>query len=172
MRLNLLPLAFFFLFVAFACKDDEKDTDKKNSQNELLTSNNSKTWKIIERSTDEEEDEPSCKISNARNADNRWTFYKNGDLRFDNGDITEDSECENDEERNCCSDLRDLFGTWAFSADKTTMILTAKSIINDDGEEETIGEEELMNATIDKLTEDELVLTQEGETIKFTPVAD
>src|SRR5690606_13209238 len=121
---------------------------------------------------DEDEDEPSCKTASVQHADNRWIFHKDGKFRFDNGDITEDSECENDEERDCCSDARDIFGSWSFSANNTKLVVTIKGIINDEGEEEMIDEEELINATIDKLTEDEMILTQQGETIKLNPVTD
>jgi len=165
MKLNLLPLAFLLLSIAFACSDDEKETNENKNQEELLTGNTEKHWKIIENSSDEDEEEQSCKTSHPMNNDNRWVFIKGGDFRYDNGDITDDPDCD-DDVQDCCSDMLDLFGTWEFSADKKKLIVTAEGKI-EDGEETFESPEQIMNATIEKLTENEMILTQRGVTVKF-----
>ncbi|MEM1408050.1 MAG: hypothetical protein AAGG59_14815 [Bacteroidota bacterium] len=72
---------------------------------------NPKKWKITKRSSDEEDDHPSCKIEHEKNQDNFWFFYLGGDFEFSNGEITEDETCIFGE--NCCSDLANFRGSWS-----------------------------------------------------------
>ncbi|MEM7108437.1 MAG: hypothetical protein AAF519_09440 [Bacteroidota bacterium] len=75
---------------------------------------NPKKWKNTKRSSDEEDDHPSCRIEHEKNQDNFWFFYLGGDFEFSNGEITEDDTCMS---APCCSDLANLRGSWTIETD-------------------------------------------------------
>jgi hypothetical protein len=159
MKTSLVLLVAVFIFIG--C---DKKEEKPKTNTDYLAGSSSKAWNVTEDSSDDEPDtDPSCKVSSARNADNKIIFFRNGDYEFDRGEATGD-ECEE-----CCSDLINHYGSWAISSTNTLTMVAMGSIV-DGTREEFDQSEELMNAAIQKISETELVLTQDGETITLTPV--
>jgi hypothetical protein len=97
--------------------------------------------------------------------DNKIIFFRNGDYEFDPGQVAGVGDaCEG-----CCRDFINHYGSWEISS-TNALTMVAKGSIVDGTREEFDQSEELMNATIQKISETELVLTQDGETTKLSPV--
>lgn len=142
------------------CSD--KDEEKSKTPAEYLTGSGSKSWNFIEVTPDDED--PGCAVDAAFMRDNKLTFFANGDYEFDNGTVT-NHDCEECE----CSDLLNLYGTWSFPTTSTLKVMAEGLLV--DGEREPSDDTEvLLNATIVKLTDTELVISENGSTAKLVPV--
>lgn len=159
MKISLTLLVAVFIFIG--C--DKKEDEKPKTNTDFLAGSSSKAWNVVEDSSDDEETDPSCKVSAARNADNKLIFFRSGEYEFDRGEITGDN-CEE-----CCSDYISHYGSWSISSTNVLTLIAKGSIV--DGTREAFDEqEELIIATIQKISDTELVLAADGETIKMAPV--
>ena len=59
---------------------------------EFLAGEVSKDWRIASSSADASETVPSCKSTSQRVQDNTYTFFADGKMEWDNGEITEGPE--------------------------------------------------------------------------------
>lgn len=85
---------------------------------ELLAGEVSKDWRISSSSADASETVPSCKSTSQRVQDNTYTFFADGKMEWDNGEITEGPE------ENGCGDYRDLVGEWVFINNQSQLVWT------------------------------------------------
>ncbi len=93
----------FVVFIAvLACGKDEP----AKSKTDLLTGGSEKGWVIFDSS------ETRC----SSDADDTWTFHKDGSFDYDNGAITGTATC---------GDFYDVIGTWAFSNNESDLTVTA-----------------------------------------------
>jgi hypothetical protein len=161
MRFKLFLVLLLAVF-AFSC---DKDDDKKTpSQEEMLTANSTKSWKLSAKTDDSQENDETCKSSSARNQDNRWKFTKGGYFEFDRGTVTgeEDELCES-----CCSDIVNFYGTWEIANGK--LIIMAEGVLVN-GTKEPRDEEEILNETLKSLSEDKFeISTAAGDVATFVP---
>jgi hypothetical protein len=147
-------LFYVLLFFLFTISCGQKDSVIPVSQEKLLTADASKSWRVTANSRDTTKNiSPSCKTNSIQNADNKWIFTKGGAFQYDNGTIIEDVSCQI---TGCCSDLADLIGNWVIRND--SLVITVNARI-DNGVTTSIKEGKLTSGKIQKLEENEMVLS-------------
>lgn len=137
--------------IAVACSDDDKA-----SRLQLLTDGTSKNWNITAVSP--EETEESCRPGTDFQQDNVWTFSSGGDFNYNHGTLTEGE---------ACSDFKNLTGNWKFTDDESNLLITLLYETGDPSN--TFDGDTLVLGSIESLSKDKLVITQDGQTGTFTP---
>ena len=162
---KVLFLAALIAMISWSgCKDNEEPQKPKL---EMLTGSSSKTWNISSQSIDDDQNTKSvCKSTSARSMDNRWEFFSNGNFEFDNGTVVGDASCQ---ETGCCSDMINLYGTWAFQTNDTYLVITARGSL-ENGVRIPLNPEQIMNARIMKFTDTQLILEQSDSVYTFVPL--
>lgn len=127
----------------------------------FLTNGTQKTWYLAAETP--EEDMPSCKASSPQSMDNTYTFYADGRFEFDNGEITEDSDCMDE---GCCSDLVSFTGTWEFNNGGKSIKIFA---LHKKGDPAYVLNEILFEADVELLEEDKLIISMAGAALEFRP---
>lgn len=148
-----------FLLILMSCGDD--DSDEINVDNRfLLAGEVSKDWKLSAESTDATETVESCKSSSERSQDNTYTFFANGAMEWDHGQITEGTE------EFGCSDFRNLVGDWRFIEQDSKIVWTFKY----DRDDPSIVINATDTITVDVLEENRFVVSGEDKSwAEFVP---
>ncbi len=151
-------LSLIFCFVlAVACSDDDASGDIDRTL--LLAGEVSKNWRLAGESSDVSETVPSCRSTSDRAQDNTYTYFANGNMEWDNGEITEGPE------ENSCGDFRNLVGEWRFINDQATIVWTLER----DRDDPSIIIDQTDTLNIFLLESDTLVLGDESEWLSFVP---
>jgi hypothetical protein len=149
-----LSFLFFSILLLQVISCQKKEDALPVSQETYLTSDASKSWRIIANTRDTVKGlSPSCKTSSIQNTDNKFTFAKGGAFQYSNGTITNDASCQ---ASGCCSDLANLTGNWIVRNDSLVVKVNARI---DNGQTTPVKELELLKGRITKLDENQLILS-------------
>ena len=121
------------------------------SKAELLTGGSQKTWYLTGRSPDGNN---SCSSSSPHFQDNNWTFFIDGSLEYNHGQLTEDPGCE---DKDCCSDLVNLTGKWELTNNGAGLRITA---LHEKGNPENAFSLILFDAALEQLESGRFVMAQ------------
>lgn len=121
----------------------------------LLAGTTQKSWYLYSQSP--EGTVASCTAASALSQDNNWIFFANGNMEFDHGTITEDTNCQQED---CCMDMINFIGTWNFANDETTLVV---NVLHEKNNPSNALNSILFNATITQLTASSFILTMVGE---------
>lgn len=145
----LLILTYFFGLIPITAET------QPTTSTILLAGTTQKSWYLYSQSP--ESHVTSCTAASTLSQDNNWIFFANGTIEFDHGAITEDANCQ---EEDCCSDMINFIGSWAFANTETTLIVNA---LHEKNNPSNAFNSLLFNTTITQLTENSLVLSTTAE---------
>lgn len=129
-----MNLLIVLMSLLMACNSDETEIDDMIqdpqepvvSYTTLLAGEESKTWKVLKASSDNDPDkEESCKSNSPRSLDNSYTFFPTGKLEYSFGEIY------SSEGGDCKDPAGDIVGEWFFSEDSTKLNIKILHFKND-----------------------------------------